>query len=97
MFVAGVVTKRRGFSSVLILSKKKTGQHRTLYQDPQRLGQSHYNEDMVVINYMDIPKYTLIKFGGSWACPFRFENQLIRISKIWQAWANLYIPDQHPT
>ena len=60
MFVAGVVTKRKGFSSVLILSKKKPNQHRILHLDPQRLGQSHYNKEMVVINCMNIPKYTHI-------------------------------------
>ena len=60
MFVSGVVTKRRRFSSVLILSKKKTNQHNILHLDPQRLGQSHYNREMVVINCMNIPKYTLI-------------------------------------
>ena len=38
MFVAGVVTKRKGFSSVLTLSKKKTNQHRTLHIYPQRAG-----------------------------------------------------------
>ena len=37
MFVAGVVTKRKGFSSVLILSKNKTNQHRTPHPDPQQL------------------------------------------------------------
>ena len=42
MFVT-VVTKRKGFSSVLIISKKKTNQHRTLHLDPQRLGQTQYN------------------------------------------------------
>ena len=57
--MAGVVTKRKGFTSVLNLSKKKTNQHRTLHLDPQRLGQSHYNKEMVVINCMTIPKYTL--------------------------------------
>ena len=61
MFVAGVVTKRKGFSSVLILSMKKQT-NRTLHRDPpcsQRLGQSHYNKEMVVINCMNFPKYTL--------------------------------------
>ena len=61
--MAGVVTKKKGFSSVLILSKKKTtNQHRSLHLDPhvQRLGQSHYNKEIVVINCMNIPKYTLI-------------------------------------
>ena len=43
MFVAGVVKKRKGFSSMLILSKKKN-QHWTLYLDPRRFGQSHYNK-----------------------------------------------------
>ena len=33
-----VVTKRKGFSSVLALSKKKTNQHRTLHLDSQRIG-----------------------------------------------------------
>ena len=37
MFVAGVVSKRKGFSSVLILSKKKN-HHRTLHLDPQTAG-----------------------------------------------------------
>ena len=60
MFVAGVVTKKEGFSSVLILSKYQTNQHRTLHLNLQRLGQSHYNKEMVVINCMNIPKYTLI-------------------------------------
>ena len=35
MFVAGVVTKRKGFSQVLTLSKK---QHRTLHFDPKWAG-----------------------------------------------------------
>ena len=35
---AGVVTKKKGFSSVLTLSKKKTNQHQTLHLDPQRAG-----------------------------------------------------------
>ena len=56
MFVAGVLTKRKGFSSMLILSKKQTNQHRTLHLDHQRLGQTHYGKDMVVINCMNIPK-----------------------------------------
>ena len=71
--MAGLVTKKKGFSSVLILSKKKTNQHRTLHLDPQRLGQSHYNKEMVVINSvncMNIPKYTLIGYislsNGGW-------------------------------
>ena len=38
MFVAGAMTKRKGFSSVLILSKKNTNQHRTLHLNPQRAG-----------------------------------------------------------
>ena len=38
MLVAGVVTKRKGFFSVLILSKKKTNQYRTLHLDPQLAG-----------------------------------------------------------
>ena len=62
MFVAGVVTKRKGFSSVSILSKKKTKQHWTLHLDLQRLGQSQSNKEMVVINCMNIPKYTLIGY-----------------------------------
>ena len=70
MFVAGAVTKRNGFSTVLILSKKKTDQHWTLHLDPQRLGQNYYNKDMVVINCMNIPKYTLIGYislsNGGW-------------------------------
>ena len=37
MFVAGVVTKRKGFSSALI-SKKKINQHRNLHVDPQPAG-----------------------------------------------------------
>ena len=49
--MAGVVTKGKGFSSVLMLSNKKK-KHRTLLLDPQRLGQSHYNKEMVVINCM---------------------------------------------
>ena len=36
--MAGVVTKRKGFSSVLILLRKKTNQHRTLHLDPQLAG-----------------------------------------------------------
>ena len=56
-FEAGVVTKRKGLTSVLILSKKKS-QLRTVHLDPQRLGQSHYNKEIVVINSMNIPKYT---------------------------------------
>ena len=69
--MAGVVTKKKGFSSVLILSKeKKTNQHWTLHLDPQRFGQSHYNKEMVVINCMNIPKYTLIGYishsNGGW-------------------------------
>ena len=68
--MAGVVTKRKGFFSVLILSKKKTNQHRTLHLDPQQLGQSHYNKNMVVINCMNIPKYTIIGYislsNGGW-------------------------------
>ena len=35
MFVAGVVTKSKGISSVLTLSKKK---NRTLHLEPQRAG-----------------------------------------------------------
>ena len=63
MFVARVVTERKGFSSVLIFSKKnKTNQHHTLHLDPQRLDQSHYNKEMVVNNCMNIPKYTLIGY-----------------------------------
>ena len=61
MFVAGVVTKKKAFSSVLILSKKKN-QHQTLHLDPQRLGQSHNNKEMVVINCRNIPKYTRIGY-----------------------------------
>ena len=61
MFVVGVVTKRKRFSSVSIISKKKTNQHRTLHLEPQRLGQSHYNKEMVVNNCMNIPKYTLME------------------------------------
>ena len=71
LFVAGVVTKRKGFSSVLIDPfKEKTNLHRTLNLDPQRLGQSHYNKEMVVINCMNIQKYTLIGYiylsNGGW-------------------------------
>ena len=40
MFVAGAVTKWKGFSSVLNLPKKKKNQHRNLHLDRQRLGQS---------------------------------------------------------
>ena len=46
IFMAGVVTKKKGFFSVLILSKKKTNQQRTPHLDPQWLGQSHYNIEM---------------------------------------------------
>ena len=50
--------------------ERKTNQHRTLHLDPQRLGQSHYNKDMVVINCMTIPNYTLIGYisfsNGGW-------------------------------
>ena len=67
--MAGVVTKRKGFSSVLILSKKKN-QHRTVHLHPQRLGQSHYSKEMVVISCMKIPKYTLLGYislsNGGW-------------------------------
>ena len=67
--MAGVVTKRKGFSSVLIFLKK-TNQHRTRHLDAQPLGQSHYNKDVVVINCMNIPKYTLIGYiylsNGGW-------------------------------
>ena len=34
MFVAGVVKKRKRFTSVQTLSKKKTNQHRTFHLDP---------------------------------------------------------------
>ena len=68
--MAGVVTKRQGFSSVLIVSKKKTNQHRTLHLDPRRLGQSHYNKKMVAIDLMNIAKYTIIGYisllNGGW-------------------------------
>ena len=36
--MADVVTKRKGFSAVLTLSKKKTNQHRSLHLDPQQSG-----------------------------------------------------------
>ena len=68
--MASVVTKRKGFSSVLIVSKKKTNQHRNLHLDTHPLGQSHYNKEMVVINCMNIPKYTHIGYisfsNGGW-------------------------------
>ena len=57
MFVAGVVTKRNGFSSVLTLSKKKTNQHRTLHLEPQRadfIVKYHIIKDTVVRNCMNI-------------------------------------------
>ena len=47
---------------MLMLSEKKTNQYRTLHLDRQRLGQSHYNKEMVVINCMTIPKYILIGY-----------------------------------
>ena len=53
------MTKRKGFSSV---KEKNTNQHRSLHLDPQRLGQSHFNKEMVVINCMNISKYTLIGY-----------------------------------
>ena len=65
MFVAGVVRKRKGFFSMLTLSKKKTNQHRTLHLAPQRSG---FMVDpngicvMVVRYCMNIPKYTLIGY-----------------------------------
>ena len=51
--------------------KEKTNQHRTLHLDPQRLGQSQYNEEMVVmINCINISKYILIGYislsNGEW-------------------------------
>ena len=39
MFVAGVVTKRKGFSSVLTLSKKKQNQH----QHPSKPSAGRFN------------------------------------------------------
>ena len=48
--MAGVVTEMKGFSPVLILSKKKTNQHQSPHLDPQRLGQNHYIKEMVVMN-----------------------------------------------
>ena len=45
---------------MVILSKKKN--IGPLHLDPQRLGQIHYNKDMVVINCLNIPKYTLIGY-----------------------------------
>ena len=74
--MAGVVTKRKGFSPVLILSKKKK-RHPTLDLDPQRLGQSHYNKEMVVINCMNIPKYTLIGYIGLSLFKWRVEKDNI--------------------
>ena len=60
-FVAGVGTKSKGFSSDNVDSfKEETNQHRTLHLDPQRLGQSHYKKEMVVINCMTILKHSLI-------------------------------------
>ena len=56
--MAGVVTKKKGFSSVLIHLKKKTNQHWTLHLNPQRLRKNQFNEEMVVINCINIPKYT---------------------------------------
>ena len=58
-FVAGVVTKRKGFSSVFILSKKKTNQHRTLHLDPQRVVEPNIVTGWWSENGMNIPKYTL--------------------------------------
>ena len=74
MFVAGVVRKRKGLSSVLTLAKKKTNQHRPLHLDPQRAGfMVNLNGIivMVVRNCMNIPKYTLIGYmlslsNGGW-------------------------------
>ena len=45
--MAGVLTKRKGFSSVLIFSAG---------------GQSQYDKEMAVINCMNIMKYTLIGY-----------------------------------
>ena len=62
MFVTGVVTKRKGFTSVLMLSKKKNKSTSDPPFRPQRLGQSHNNKEMVVIKCMTIPKYTRIGY-----------------------------------
>ena len=45
MLVAGVMTKRKRFSSVLMTSKKKSTSEP--HADPQRLGLSHYKKEMV--------------------------------------------------
>ena len=62
--------KKYGILLSVDASKKKPNQHRTLHQDPQQLGQSHYNKQIVVINCMTIPKYTLIGYisfsNGGW-------------------------------
>ena len=66
--MAGVLTKTKGFFSVLILSKKNSTADPS--SRPQQPGQSHYNKEMVVINCMDIPKHTLIGYislsNGGW-------------------------------
>ena len=70
--MAGLVRKRKVFSSVLIFSKKKN-QHRTFHLDPQRacfmVNPNRINV-MFVRNCMNIPKYTLIGYislsNGGW-------------------------------
>ena len=76
MFVAGVVTKRNGFSSVLTLLKKKkflsvdpfkekANKHRTLHLGPQRAGLwSIQIKKLALLFEMNIPKYTAFKNGG---------------------------------
>ena len=69
--MAGIVTKRKGFCSVLILSKKKK-KKRTLHLDPQRAGlmvKSKIIRDDCQ-NCMTILKYTLTGYislsNGGW-------------------------------
>ena len=63
--MAGVVTKKKRFSSVLTLSKKKTNQHQIFHLDPQRAG-FMVNPNgiivMVVRKCMNLTKYTLIRY-----------------------------------
>ena len=66
----GCSDKKEGILLSVDPFKEKTNQHRTLYLDPQRLRQNHYNKEMVVINCINIPKYTLIGYisllNGGW-------------------------------